>query len=424
MQAPKTTTTLVDSDGQTLCAQLHPFARPRERSFISIVRGRGSTVTDANGNDYIDALASLWYCNIGHGRPEITAAIHRQAADIAGYHTFDRFTNAPADALAEELSALAPMPQSRVFFTSSGSEAVDSAIKIARMAHSIAGDARRQIVISRNDSYHGVAYGGVSVGGIDANREHFGPLLDGMVRVERDDLAAVEAAMRANDGSVAAVIAEPVIGAGGVHPASAAYLQGLRRLCDEHGAFLILDEVICGFGRLGAWWGAQVRDVVPDLVTFAKAVTSGYLPLGGVLVGEPIRARLEADETTVLRHGHTYSGHPLSCAVATECLRITREEGLLARAAQVGQWLFSQLQALHDGDRVMEVRGEGAIWAVELGEGFQATLIRDAMVERGVIARPLGGSTIAFCPPLVIEPEQVDRCVETLEDALQAVART
>jgi putrescine---pyruvate transaminase len=213
---------------------------------------------------------------------------------------------------------------------------------------------------------------------------------------------------------VAAVIAEPVIGAGGVFPPASGYLQTVRRLCDEHGAFLILDEVICGFGRLGRWWGAERYGVTPDLTTFAKAVTSGYQPLGGVLVGRAVRDRLEADPTFLLRHGHTYSGNPASSVAALVALDITRREGLLDRAAKVGERLASGLRALQDDGRIADVRGDGAVWAAGLGPDQSAPALRDAMLEHGVIARPIGEATLAFCPPLVIEDADIDRCVEAL----------
>jgi putrescine---pyruvate transaminase len=219
---------------------------------------------------------------------------------------------------------------------------------------------------------------------------------------------------------VAVVIAEPVIGAGGVYPPAEGYLQGLRRLCDEHGALLIMDEVICGFGRLGTWWGSQRYGVRPDLTTFAKAVTSGYLPLGGVIVAPSVRAMLEADASLVLRHGHTYSGHPTACAAALTVLDITQREGLLDRVDKIGDRLAGGLRSLADDGKVAEVRGDGAVWAVGLDD-VDAVAVRDAMLPLGVIARPIGNGTISFCPPLVIEDEDLDRVVEALESALATV---
>lgn len=400
---------------------LHPFTRTTADDFLNIVRGDGALVWDDEGNDYVDGMASLWYCNIGHGRQEVADAIADQARRLAAYHTFERFTNEPTEELCDRLAALAPMPDVRVFLTSSGSEAVDTAIKVARFAHALAGDADRTIVVSRRPSYHGVTYGGVTATGIPANQERWGPLLPDVEQVPYDDLDAVAAVMEEHPRRVAAVIAEPVVGAGGVLPPPEGYLAGLRRLCDQHGAFLVLDEVICGFGRLGTWWGAVRYDVEPDLVTFAKGVTSGYLPLGGVLLGRPIRERLEADGDTVLRHGHTYSGHPTCAVAALESLRITEEEDLLDRAVHVGERLSKGLTDLLGNDLVTEVRGDGAVWAVGLDDGVVAGDVREDLLERGVIARPIGDSTIAFSPPLVITDEQIDRCVEALERSIEHV---
>jgi putrescine---pyruvate transaminase len=401
-------------------AFLHPFAQVSATDFITIVEGEGARVRDASGRDYVDAMASLWYCNVGHGRAEVADAVAGQMRRLAAFHTFEKFTNEPADALAERLARLAPVAGSRIFFTSSGSEAVDSALKIARLAHAARGEGDRQIVISRQPSYHGVTYGGLAATGLPANQQGFGAMLPDVVQTPKDDLDAVADVFARNPGRVAAVIAEPVIGAGGVHPPVDGYLEGLRALCDEHGAWLMLDEVICGFGRLGSWWGAQRFGVRPDLSTFAKGVTSGYQPLGGVVVGPAVLDALAADPELVLRHGHTYSGHPSACAAAMACIDITEREGLLDRAGKIGQRLSGGLRGLHDDGRVAEVRGDGAVWAVGLVEGMHAPSVRDHMLTAGVIARPIGTDTIAFSPPLVITDDELDRCVGALDGALAA----
>jgi putrescine---pyruvate transaminase len=342
---------------------------------------------------------------------------------LACFHTFEKFTNEAADALCHELVGLAPLPGSRVFLTSSGSEAVDSAIKIARFSHSVGGQPQRQLVISRAPSYHGVTYGALAATGLALNQEHFGTMLGGVVQTPKDDLDAVARIFEQRGAEVAAVIAEPVIGAGGVYPPAPGYLQGLRALCDRHGAWLILDEVICGFGRLGRWWGAERYQVRPDLSTFAKGLTSGYLPLGGVLVGPSVLAAMDTDPAAVLRHGHTYSGHPTACAAGLAALEITRREGLLDRADKIGQRLSAGLRALADEAQVADVRGDGAVWAVGLADGVDAPTVRDRMLRHGVIARPIGASTIAFSPPLVISDEEIDRCVAGLEAGLATAGR-
>jgi adenosylmethionine-8-amino-7-oxononanoate aminotransferase len=246
-------------------------------------------------------------------------------------------------------------------------------------------------------------------------------MLADVVQVPKDDLAAVDAVLAERGDELAAIIAEPVVGAGGVYPAVPGYLAGLRERCDRHGAFLILDEVICGFGRLGMWWGAQHYGVRPDLVTFAKGVTSGYLPLGGVLVGPDVRRKLEHDPTLVLRHGHTYSGHPLPCAAALANLKILADEDLPGRAIKVGRRLADGLGELVDGDTVTEVRGTGAVWAIEFGPGLVANEVREELLLRGVIARPIGTSTMAYCPPLVATDDDVDRCVSATAEAIAAI---
>ena len=395
---------------------LHPFARPAagREAFVTITRGEGAHVWDELGNRYIDAMASLWYCNAGHGRAEIIDAITAQLHKLDTFHTFDRFTNEPADKLADELAAIAPMEDARVFFTSSGSEAVESAIKIARIATG------RSVVVSRRPSYHGVTYGGLSATGLPLNQAGFGPLLPDVVQVPHDVLAALDEAM---SEEVAAVIAEPVIGAGGLYPPAPGYLAALRERCDRVGALLILDEVICGFGRLGGWWGAQRYDVVPDLVTFAKGVTSGYLPLGGVLVGRRVRAALESDEAFILRHGHTYSGHPVACAAASANIALLRDEGLLDRADHIGSVLSAALQeAAADEHRITDVRGVAGMWGVGLVEGVSALDVREEMMLRGVIARPLGPSTITFCPPLTISDDDLLCCARVLLEAVRGTA--
>ena len=401
-------------------AFLHPFARPTQSDFINIVSGSGAHVSDSDGNVYVDAMASLWYCNVGHGRTEIVDAVTRQMRTLEAFHTFEKFTNPAAEAACERIAALAPVENSRVFLTCSGSEAVDSALKIARLAQAARGEPQRHVVISRRPSYHGVTYGGLAATGLPANQEHFGAMLSDVVQTDKDDLAAVEAVFAERGDEIAAVIAEPVIGAGGVYPPAPGYLEGLRRLCDQHGAWLILDEVICGFGRLGTWWGAQRYGVRPDLTTFAKAVTSGYQPLGGVLVAPAVREVLEAEASLVLRHGHTYSGHPAACAAAVVALDILQREGLLERAEKIGDRLASGLRALQADGHVADVRGDGAVWAVGL-EDIDAVAVRDAMLDHGVIARPIGTGTVSFCPPLVIDDVDVDRCVEALEAAVISV---
>ena len=401
-------------------AFLHPFAKPTRESFIRIVRGEGALLWDADGREFVDGMASLWYCAIGHGRTEMAEAISRQISTIESYSTFDPFTTGPAEELAERLVALTPMPDSRVFYTCSGSEAIDTVMKLARIAHVQAGRPERKLIISRVRGYHGTAYGGTSAQGIAPNRENFGPFVDEVVQVPADDIEALATLMSRRSAEIAAVIVEPVQGAGGIFPATTEYLQGVRRLCDQHGAYLVFDEVITGYGRLGQWFAADHFGVVPDFTTFAKAVTSGYQPLGGVFVGAAPRAALESSPDYFLRHGFTYSGHATACTAALTNLAIIEREGLLERALHVGARLSAGLRSLADDGTVEHVRGLGAMWAVGLHEGQNAMAMRDHMLDHGgVVCRALNADSLLFCPPLVTTDAQIDRIV----DAVSAAAR-
>jgi putrescine aminotransferase len=393
---------------------LHPFARPAKDDFISIVRGEGALVYDAQGNAYVDGMASLWYSNIGHGRTEMADAVARQIRTLEAYSCFDPFTNPPADELADLLATWSPLPDARVFFTSSGSEAVDSAIKLARIAHVQGGHPERTVIVSRTFGYHGVTYGGLSAQGLPPNQAGFGPLVPDFVNLPSNDIEAIANLFAEQGDRIAAVITEPVQGAGGVRPPLPGYLDSVRRLCDQHGAFLILDEVICAFGRLGHLFASDFYGIRPDLVTFAKGVTSGYIPLGGVVVGSTVNEVLDGDASFWLRHGHTYSGHATACAAGLEALAITTREDLVERSKHVGTRLADGLRSLHRDDLVAEVRGEGAVWAVALHEGQDPIAARDRIMGHGVITRAVGNDTLTFCPPLVISDEHLDRIVDAV----------
>ena len=398
-------------------AFLHPFASPTRESFIRIVRGHGALLWDADGNELIDGMASLWYCAIGHGRREMAKAVAAQMSTLEAYSCFDPFTNGPADELAEKLVGISPMPGSRVFFTDSGSESIDTAMKLARLAHVQAGHPERTLIISRTRGYHGTNYGGTSAQGIAPNKIGYGPLVPDVVQVPSDDIEALATLMKERSAEIAAVLTEPVQGAGGVFPPTDNYLDGVRRLCDQHGAYLIFDEVITGFGRLGSWFGAQHYGVTPDFLTFAKAVTSGYQPLGGVFVGRAPLDALEADTSFFLRHGYTYSGHASVCAAALKNIDIIEREGLVERALHVGQRLGSGLRALAADGVIDHARGEGAVWAAGLKPDQNATAIRDVMLANGGIVRALNADTNTFCPPLVISDDQIDRLLDIFATA-------
>jgi adenosylmethionine-8-amino-7-oxononanoate aminotransferase len=398
---------------------LHSFAKPSSESFINIVRGDMARLWDDAGNEYIDAIGSLWYCQIGHGRNEMADAIAAQVSTLETYSTFDPFTNPLADAVAEKVASLSPLPDARVFLCGSGSESIDTAMKLARVAQIQAGHPERSVIITRDRGYHGTNYGGTSAQGLPLNKVGYGTLLEGVIQVDADNIEDMARAVEENKGKLAAIIAEPVQGAGGVWPSSTEYLAQLRRICDDNGAFLIFDEVITGFGRLGTWFGAQYYGVTPDMITFAKGVTSGYQPLGGVITNGAVNNALLADPAFFLRTGYTYSGHATVCAAALKNLEIMERENLLERATHVGARIEDGLRALTNDGILTGYRGAGAIWAGKLPDGMDATAVRDAMIKRGVIARAIPG-VIAFCPPLVITDDELNTVLDVFASVVQA----
>ncbi len=349
----------------------------------------------------------------------MAAAIAKQIDAIEAYSCFDPFTNGPAEELADKLLTVSPVVDGRVFFCGSGSEAVDTAMKLARLAHMQAGHPERTVIISRERGYHGTNYGGTSAQGIAPNRLGYSPLVPDVFQAPSDDLEAIASLMASRKGEIAAMLVEPVQGAGGVFPPTPGYLESLRKLCDQHGAFLILDEVISGFGRLGNWFGAHHFNVTPDIVTFAKAVTSGYQPLGGVFVGKSVRASLEADANFILRTGYTYSGHPTVCAAALENIRIIESEGLIERAPTIGARLRAGFQAMADDGLINHVRGEGAVLGVGLNPDRDCAAVRDTLLKHGVITRAINTDTNTFCPPLVITEKEIDRVLDAYANALK-----
>jgi adenosylmethionine-8-amino-7-oxononanoate aminotransferase len=400
-------------------AFLHPFAKPTRESFITIDRGSGALLWDSDGNEMIDAMASLWYCQIGHGRSDVADLVAAQIRKLEAYSCFDPFTNAPADQLAERIADLSPMANARVFFTGSGSEAVDSAMKLARLTQVRSGQPERRLIISRDRGYHGTNYGGTSAQGLPLNKEGYGELLADVVHVPADDAEALSVLMSERSDEIAALIMEPIQGAAGVYPPPPGYLEEARRLCDQHGALLIFDEVITAFGRLGTWFAADHYGVVPDLTTFAKGVTSGYQPLGGVIVGQHVRDALESDADFILRHGYTYSGHPTSCTAALANIDIIESEGLLAEAIRMGARLEAGLRAIESDGRIDHVRGEVAIFGVALRPDHNAATVRETMLDKGVIVRAIGTETVTLCPPLITTDDQIDRIIDVLATSLE-----
>jgi putrescine aminotransferase len=398
---------------------LHAFAKPTKTDFIRIVRGSGALLWDDKGNEYIDAIGSLWYSQVGHGNTEIADAVAQQIRTLETYSIFDPFTNEMAEQLAAKLVTLSPLPDSRVFLCGSGSEAIDTAMKLARVAQVQAGHPEKTIIISRNRGYHGTNYGGTSAQGLPLNKIGYGQLLPEVVQVDSDNIEDLASFMKENGSRVAAVITEPLQGAGGVYPPADGYLEGARKLCDQYGALLVFDEVITGFGRLGTWFAANYYNVVPDLLCFAKGVTSGYQPLGGVFVGRTALNALERDPDFFLRHGYTYSGHSAVCAAALKNLEIIERDGLIERAKHVGKRLSEGLHSLASDGVIDSVRGAGAIWAAGLKPDQNCVTIRDNMIKRGVIARSINADTNAFCPPFVITDQQIDKLLDVFAAAAQ-----
>jgi adenosylmethionine-8-amino-7-oxononanoate aminotransferase len=407
----------------------HPFsdmARVRGHEVV-LVRGEDVWVWDAEGRRYLDATASLWYANVGHGRRAIADAVHAQLLELETYSAFGDYANEPALALAARLAELAPVRDGRVFLTTGGGEAVDTAAKLVRRYWTIRGQPERMHLIGRTGAYHGTGGYGTSVGGIEPNRAGFGPLMGGTSLVPHDSLPALEAELRrVGPERVAAVLAEPVLGAGGVHPPPPGYLEGVAALCEEHGALLVMDEVICAFGRLGRWFGCERWGLEPDLVVFAKGVTSGYLPLGGVVASGEVAEPFWSRPGTPLRHGATYAAHATCCAAALANLELLAA-GLVARGEELEGALLDAVAPLNEHPLVAEVRGGvGLMAAVEIAPahlrgGDTVAEVFAAARSRGVLVRALG-SAIALSPPLTIAPAQLDEIGGTLREALDEVA--
>jgi putrescine---pyruvate transaminase len=407
----------------------HPFADMGSvrHGELVIERGEDVWVWDTDARRYLDATASLWYSAVGHGRPEIAAAVAEQMGRLEAYSAFGDLSNQPARELASTLTDLAPMP-SRVFLTSGGGESIDTAAKLAVRYWYELGQTQRTTLISRTAGYHGTNGFGTALAGIPANRHGFGPQVH-TIQVPHDSLEALEAAVEeAGADHIAGVFLEPVIGAGGLYPPVPGYIEGLASLCERTGVLMIVDSVICGFGRLGTWFGIDRWSVQPDMITFAKGVTSGYLPLGGVIVSERVAEPFWATAGgPVLRHGPTYSAHATCCAAALANIALLGRDGLLERGRELEQPLLDALTPLTGHAAVAEVRGGvGFLAAVELSHevldrdpGAVATVARLAR-EQGVLVRPLA-KAIAVSPPLTATTEHIDLIARALEASLASL---
>jgi len=410
----------------------HPFAdmgAVSQRELL-IERGEGVWVYDADDRRYLDGTASLWYANIGHGNREVAERVAAQMGRLEAYSTFGDFGNRPANELTERLASHAPMDGARVFLASGGGDAIDVAAKIARRHWIQQGQPERVHLISRTQGYHGTHGFGTSVGGIEANTSNWGPLIPAVSSVAHDSLPALEAEIeRVGPDRVAAFFCEPVIGAGGVHHPPEGYIEGVADLCAEHGILLVIDSVICGFGRLGTWYGIERwEDVRPDMITFAKGVTSGYLPLGGVVVSDRLAAPFfEAPGGPMFRHGATYAGHPTCCTAAMAVLDIYERDGLFERSRELEGALAEALAPLADHEAVSEVRaGLGLLAAVQLAPevlerdaGAVARVAQGAR-EAGVLVRPLLGA-IGMSPPLIAEREHLHMLADAIHHGLDSL---
>jgi adenosylmethionine-8-amino-7-oxononanoate aminotransferase len=395
---------------------------------VVIDSGEGAWVTDTSGKRYLDGSAGLWYCNVGHGRGELATVAERQMRRLAAYQTFDVMANTPALELAERIGELAPLgPESAAFFTVGGSDAIDSAAKIARRYWITAGEPQRKVIISRDGGYHGMNAYGTSLAGIEANASGWGPLVNEVVQIPHDSLDALDQVLSTQGSEVAAFIGEPVQGAGGVRPPADGYWQGVNDLCRQYDVLLIVDEVVTGFGRVGQWFGCDRYGIEPDMITVAKGITSGYMPLGAVIANKRVKDLLWSEAAGVFRHGYTYSGHPTACAVALENLNIIERENLIERVAELEPVLREQLSPLAEHPAVAEVRTAGLLTGVELSE--QARTTHPALVDeitqqarqRGVLIRNLIGKTLQISPPFVINSDEIKMLAEVIDASIRAV---
>ncbi len=397
---------------------------------LVIREGDGAWVTDVNGRRYLDATAALWFAVAGHGRAEIADAAAAQMKRIAGYSSFGAYTTEPTVQLAERVARMAPVPNAAVFFTSGGSESVETAGKLARRYWDVMGQPDKRVIVNREHGYHGMAALGTSLAGIPLNKAGYGTLVADTVQVGVHDLDAVESLFAARAPEIAAFIAEPVVGAGGVIPPQGDYLLGLQQLCRQFDVLLIADEVITGFGRTGLWWGSQRYGIEPDMITFAKAITSGYVPLGGVVVGPRVRAPFwdEPVPGAIFRHGYTYSGHATACAAGLANLDLMEREDLVGRVRALEPVVEREIGRLAASPLVGEVRTVGLMAAVELSAEARAAnpgavdAVVAAAVRHGVLTRNIRGVGLQFSPAFVVTEDEIAQIADGFDAALREVA--
>jgi PLP-dependent transaminase len=400
---------------------LHPHSTVgRPVAPLVFSRGEGAQLWDNEGKSYVDGTCGLWQCAVGHGRAELADVAAAQMKTLEFYPSFWDFSNEPAIRLAARLATIAPDGIGTSFFTNGGSEGVETAIKLMRLACTAKGEPERTVILARKGGYHGMGSGSLAATGIPALKEGFGPLApdffhlttphaaalgDDAVEVLGAELERVIAAIGPN--RIAGFIGEPVLGVGGMIPPPDGYWERTQQILRTHGILLAVDEVVTAYGRIGSWFGSSRYQIDPDVIVTAKALTSGYIPMGAVLVHDRL---LELLDGTPFRHGFTYNGHPVGAAVALANLDIIEREGLLARAVDVGARMLDGLQPLAKYDRVAEVRGVGLMLGIELA-GADAAQVATGARAAGVIVRATGAK-IVMSPPLVITDDQADRVVE------------
>jgi adenosylmethionine-8-amino-7-oxononanoate aminotransferase len=444
---------LLESDRLHL---VHPLHHPSTHAgTLLFVEGRGAMLRTSDGREFIDGLSALWNVNIGHGRKELAQAGERQMEKLAYFSAYAGSSNEPAIRLAERIVGHAYPSSAAVYFTTGGAESNESAFKTARYYWKRMGKPGKVKIISRQYGYHGVTMAAMSATSLPGYQKMFGPLVPEFLQVAPPypyrwpgngeagigAAEAVEQAIEANGAdTIAAVIAEPVMGAGGVIVPPATYFPALREICDRHNVLLIADEVITGFGRTGRWFALGHWDVEPDIVSFAKGVTSGYLPLGGIILSRKVHRTLEeAPMEERYMHAATYSGHPVCCAVGLANMDVMEREGLPERAAVVGKRLLAGLEPLRSLPSVGEVRGIGMLAGIELVEdkgtrkpamGLGNKVVAEAM-KRGLIMRaragtegynggPPSGDTLCLAPPLMTPEATIDRIVEIVGESIAA----
>jgi putrescine---pyruvate transaminase len=399
----------------------HPFADMSVVRNAELVLDRGEDVWiwDTDGKRYLDATASLWYANVGHGRKEIVDAASAQMARLEAYSAFGDFSTTAATELAGRLADLAPMDDTKIFLGSGGGDAIDTAAKLARRYWQAVGQPQRVHLISRVHGYHGTHGHGTSLAGIEANRAGFGVFDPATSSVPHDDVAALAAAFeRLGPENVAAFFCEPVIGAGGVHPPAPGYIEACASLCADAGVLFVADCVICAFGRLGSWFGVERFGIEPDMITFAKGVTSGYLPLGGVAVSGRVAEPFWEEGAPVFRHGATYAAHATCCAAGLANLDILEREELIPRGQELEADLFAALAPLASDPSVAEIRGgTGLLASVALRPEVMANrpdapaVVAAGAREAGVLVRAQS-TAVAVSPPLTIQREHLPQIAE------------